>query len=196
MPYAIFLHIIGACVKRQMQISCTLNPPAFQAGRERKTMKSPLSLALAAVLTTMSGVSLWAEDWTTTDGKVYQEVKVVKTEPDAITILYRDGGALVPLAKLPPDLQKRFNYDPAQAKAAAEARAEADAKNAKALQAEKEAAEKQKALALAAEKAKAKAAQANLAPSKTTSPPPSNQFNLNPPPNDPNHRTMDDVLKK
>jgi hypothetical protein len=172
-----------------MQISCTLNPPAFQAGRERKTMKSPLSLALAAVLTTMSGVSLWAEDWTTTDGKVYQEVKVVKTEPDAITILYRDGGALVPLAKLPPDLQKRFNYDPAQAKAAAEARAEADAKNAKALQAEKEAADKQKALALAA--AKAKAAQANPAPSKATSPPPTSPFDLNPDPNDPNHHTTD-----
>jgi hypothetical protein len=60
----------------------------------------------------------------------------VKTEPDAVTILHQDGGALVPLANLPPDLQKHFNYDPDKAKAAAEARVKDNAENAKALQAE------------------------------------------------------------
>jgi hypothetical protein len=91
---------------------------------------------------------LWGEDWTTTEGKVYREVKVLKAEPDAVSILYRDGGALIPLAKLPLDLQKRFHYDPASARIAAEARAQADAQNAAALQAEKKLALKMKAAML------------------------------------------------
>ncbi|HUB68224.1 MAG TPA: hypothetical protein VL981_12130 [Candidatus Methylacidiphilales bacterium] len=79
-----------------------------------------------------------AADWTTTDGKVYQEVMVVKVEDDAVTILYKDGGALIPLVKLPSELQKKFHYDPEKAKIAAEARAKRDAQNAAALQAEKD----------------------------------------------------------
>jgi hypothetical protein len=93
-------------------------------------------LFLAAALLTASAASLRADDWKTTDGKVYQDVKVIESAPDAVTILHKDGGALVLLANLPPDIQKRFNYDPAKAKAAADARAQDDAANAKALQAE------------------------------------------------------------
>jgi len=91
---------------------------------------------LAALALAVSATSLRAEDWKTTDGKVYQDVKVIESEPDAVTILHKDGGALVPLAKLPPDIQKRFNYDPIKGKAAAEARLKDDAENAKALRAE------------------------------------------------------------
>ena len=86
--------------------------------------------------------ALLAEDWKTTDGMVYKDVRVIRVEADAITIIYRDGGALVPLFKLPHDLQDRFDYDPVKAKAAAEARSKADAENAKALQAEIELADK------------------------------------------------------
>jgi hypothetical protein len=77
-----------------------------------------------------------AEDWTTTDGMKYQNVQVIRVEDDAVTIIYKDGGALIYLNKLPPALQERFDYDPIKAKAAAEARAKADAENEKALQAE------------------------------------------------------------
>jgi hypothetical protein len=98
-----------------------------------------LVLALA-----MSPGILLAEDWKTTDGTVYKDVRVVRVEDDAITIIYKDGGALVPLAKLPHDLQDRYDYDPAKAKAAAEARSKADAENAKQLQAEMELSEKMK----------------------------------------------------
>jgi hypothetical protein len=77
-----------------------------------------------------------AEDWKTSDGIVYQDVKVLQVEDDAVTILYKDGGALVPLAKLPAPLQKKFDYDPEKAKLAAQARAKVDAQNAKALQTE------------------------------------------------------------
>lgn len=89
-------------------------------------------------------IPAYAEDWTTTDGTVYQDVKVIRVEDDAITILFKDGGALVPLAKLPPDLQQRFSYDPVKAKAKAAARAKDDAANAKELQAEMDQAQKLK----------------------------------------------------
>jgi len=86
----------------------------------------------------------WAEDWTTTDGTKYQDVRVIRVEDDAITILYKDGGALIPILKLPPKLQQKFDYDPVKAKIAADARSKADAENAKQLQAEIELSNKMK----------------------------------------------------
>jgi hypothetical protein len=103
------------------------------------------------------GARARAEDWRTLDGKSYQGVTVLKTEPDAVTILYKDGGALVPLARLPADLQKRFHYDPLKAQAAADARAKADAENAKALAAETAQGDKMKAARDAKDKAEQKA---------------------------------------
>jgi hypothetical protein len=84
----------------------------------------------------LGGICLRAEDWKTIDGKVYPEVKVIKVEADAVTILYRDGGALIPLIMLPDGLQQRFHYNAAVAKAAAEARDMADFENARALREE------------------------------------------------------------
>lgn len=109
----------------------------------------------------MSLLSLqaFAEDWTTTDGKKYIDVKIVKVEDDAVTIVYKEGGALVPMIKLPPALQKKFSYDPDKAKIAADARAKADAESAKQLQAEIELAEKMKK-----EKAISQASGTNAAP--------------------------------
>jgi hypothetical protein len=78
-----------------------------------------------------------ADDWVTTDGKTYENVSVVKVEDDAVTILHKNGGALVPLDKLPPDLQQKFHYDPLKAKVAAAARAKKEAADAKALADEK-----------------------------------------------------------
>jgi hypothetical protein len=98
---------------------------------------------LLLVLALLSGAA-YAEDWTTTDGMNYKNVRVVRVEDDAITIIYKDGGALVPILKLPPNLQERFSYNPVKAKAAADARAKADAQNAKDLQAEIELAQKMK----------------------------------------------------
>ena len=123
-------------------------------------MKLHLALALLMLLS-CSGL-LHAEDWTTTDGKVYADVKVIKTEPDAVTVLYRDGGALIPLAKLSPALQKRFNYDPALAQKAADARAKATQQSDPALQAEAAQAKKLQDAKSAAYKAQQQAAVAQL----------------------------------
>jgi hypothetical protein len=61
----------------------------------------------------LSTVVAQAVDITTTDGKVYKDATIVKHDAVTATILYSDGGATVPLAKLGPDLQKQLGYDPA-----------------------------------------------------------------------------------
>ncbi len=114
---------------------------SLKVGLKSAMLGSVKSILIATILLVCSS-NLWAEDWTTSDGINYKDVKVVRVEDDAITILYKDGGALVPIFKLSPELQERFDYDPVKAKAAAEARAKADADNAKELQAEIELAEK------------------------------------------------------
>jgi len=104
----------------------------------------PVKSILLIFLLTFCVATAFAEDWTTTDGMKYQNVRVVKVEDDAVTILYKNGGALVPLIKLNSALQERFEYDPVKAKNAADARAKADAESARELQAEMELAAKMK----------------------------------------------------
>ena len=98
-------------------------------------MKLAFTIGLALL-----SLHLRAEDWTTTDGVVHKDVKVIKVEADCVTILDSDGGARIALAKLPPDVQKKLGYNPAAAKAAADKRAADDKANAAALQAEMDAA--------------------------------------------------------
>jgi len=126
--------------------------------------------ALLIALAVFVSLPAWAEDWTTSDGKNYQSVKVVKVEDDAVTVLYKDGGALIPIANLPANLQKRFSYDPVKAKTAADARAAVEAKNAKQLQAEIDQAAKlkqQQAIQNAKQVSDGKAGTSGVPPSKT-----------------------------
>ena len=120
-------------------------------------VSTAISASAALALLAASALLLHAEDWTTTDGKVYKDVKVMKLEPDAVTILYSEGGALVPLATLSPELQEQFHYDPDKAKAAAAARAKDDRNNPAAIEAEKVQAAKLKAAQDAKYKADKKA---------------------------------------
>jgi hypothetical protein len=76
-----------------------------------------MKMALGAALLGLVLLPLRAEDWTTTDGKTYQNVQVLSHNAAYVTILDEDGGGRIPLSSLPPDLQKRFGYDPAQAPA-------------------------------------------------------------------------------
>ena len=99
-------------------------------------MNSNRPALLSALLWSVGFSLAWANDWKTSDGKVYEDVKLIRLDPDTVTILDKEGGARIPLAKLSPDLQKRFGYDPDLAKAAADARAKAAALDAKELQAE------------------------------------------------------------
>jgi hypothetical protein len=66
----------------------------------------------------------WADDWSTNDGRVYKDVKIVKQDAIAVSILDSDGQVEVPLSSLPADLQKRLGYDPEKAAALAKERAD------------------------------------------------------------------------
>jgi hypothetical protein len=78
-----------------------------------------------------------AEDWITTHGKTCKDVTVVKYDAASVTILDADGGASIPLADLPAELQKKFIYN---AKAAVVLKAQQDAQAAAELKAEQAAA--------------------------------------------------------
>lgn len=61
--------------------------------------------------------------WTTSDGNTYRNVVVTGVDADTVTITHSMGVAHLPLAHLPPDIQKKLNYDPV---VAAAAKAESD----------------------------------------------------------------------
>ncbi len=51
----------------------------------------------------------------TIDGTTYEEVRWQRVTPTTVTIFHKTGVATIPLDKLPPELQKRFGYDPDKA---------------------------------------------------------------------------------
>jgi thiol-disulfide isomerase/thioredoxin len=58
-----------------------------------------------------------AEDFKTIDGKEYKNVRVSRVEPDGIVLISKSGISKVYFTELPPDIQKRFHYDAANAAA-------------------------------------------------------------------------------
>ncbi len=46
------------------------------------------------------------------DGTTYEEVRWERVTPTTVTIFHKTGVATIPLEKLPPELQRRFGYDP------------------------------------------------------------------------------------
>lgn len=65
-----------------------------------------------------------ADDWIVA-GKTYHNVVVGTIEADKVHITYDGGMGSLSLSDLTPDLQKKFNYDPAKAKAESDAREKA-----------------------------------------------------------------------
>lgn len=55
--------------------------------------------------------TLHAEDWQTTNGQTYKDIRVLSHDTVFVTIMYADGGARIPLRTLPQGLQQRFGYD-------------------------------------------------------------------------------------
>jgi len=82
-----------------------------------------MRIALALILAGLSCTATRAEDWTV-NGKDYHNVIVGQIDADRVHISYDGGIGTVALSDLPPDLQKRFNYNPAGAKAGADTTAE------------------------------------------------------------------------
>ncbi|PYJ44811.1 MAG: hypothetical protein DME85_14360 [Verrucomicrobia bacterium] len=75
--------------------------------------KTPLSI-LAVLCASLA----MADDFKTTDGKEYKNVKVSRVEPDGIVVITKSGISKLYFTELPKDVQERFNYDPEKAAAA------------------------------------------------------------------------------
>jgi hypothetical protein len=58
-----------------------------------------------------------ANNWTTTSGTTYHDIKVIKIEADYVTVQDADGGAMIEIAKLPPDIQKTLTQEQQQTSA-------------------------------------------------------------------------------
>ena len=69
--------------------------------------------------------------WVGLDGKLYDNVKVLRVQEDAVTVSDDEGDGLVKISNLPPNLQKLFNYNPEYAAQVADARRVVEAVNAK-----------------------------------------------------------------
>lgn len=77
--------------------------------------------SLICAVFALAALNVSALDITTADGTVYQDVDVTNVMPDAIGIAYikKDGTYVLQdleLSTLTPDLQKKFNYSPENAK--------------------------------------------------------------------------------
>lgn len=73
------------------------------------------------------------------DGSDYTGAEVISVEPDGLVISHSVGVARIRYEKLPPDLQKAFNFDPVQAQAHRSKKAEAAQAARQAAQASKDA---------------------------------------------------------
>lgn len=95
-------------------------------------------LAPCAALFVAAWLTLHAENWTTTNGKVYRNVTVLSHTNVSVTILHADGGATINLLLLPPEIQQRFGIDRAAALAAKQQDDAEAAREAAAIQAQKD----------------------------------------------------------
>jgi hypothetical protein len=77
---------------------------------------SGMRLLCAVILAGLCCLTAKAEDWTV-NGKTYHNVTVGQVEADRVHITFDGGIGSLMLVDLTPELQKRFNYDPAKAKA-------------------------------------------------------------------------------
>jgi hypothetical protein len=77
-------------------------------------MSSPTFVILIVCFTSIA----LADDFKTTDGKEYKNVKISRVESDGIVLITKWGISKVYFAELPKDVQERFHYDPEKAAAA------------------------------------------------------------------------------
>ena len=72
---------------------------------------------LFVVLLAIATGNVVADDFKTTDGKEYKNVKVKRVEPDGIVLISKSGISKIYFTELPKEVQQRFNYDAEKAAA-------------------------------------------------------------------------------
>jgi hypothetical protein len=74
-----------------------------------------------AILAALSASLALADDFKTVNGKEYKDATVTHVEPDGIVVKTKSGISKIYFQELPKEVQQRFNYNPQQAAAFAEA---------------------------------------------------------------------------
>lgn len=74
-------------------------------------------MTIAILATLCAALFALADDFKTINGKEYKDATVTRVEPDGILVKTKTGIAKLYFAELPPEVQRRFNYDPQQAAA-------------------------------------------------------------------------------
>jgi len=75
-----------------------------------------VSANLATNVTAVDVSTNTAADGITIDGITYEEFRWGRVTPATVTIFHKTGVASIPLGRLPPELQRKFGYDPAKAR--------------------------------------------------------------------------------
>ena len=79
---------------------------------------------LSALIILLSSTAICPAEDLTVDGVTYKDFRWGTVTPYEVGVIYSGGITSVPLEKLPPELQKRFGYDPQRAAAYRQAGAE------------------------------------------------------------------------
>src|SRR6266446_4613564 len=82
----------------------------------KTSIQSHFRLILFVVVAASVSITL-ADDFKTIEGKEYKDASVTRVEPDGIVVKTKSGISKLYFVELPPDVQRRFNYDQQQARA-------------------------------------------------------------------------------
>jgi hypothetical protein len=82
----------------------------------KTSIQSHFRLILFVVVAASVSLGL-ADDFKTIEGKEYKDAIVSRVEPDGIVVKTKSGISKLYFVELPPDVQRRFNYDQQQARA-------------------------------------------------------------------------------
>jgi hypothetical protein len=81
-----------------------------------KAFRLAVLLVVSAVVASFAGETNTLPTTITVDGITYSNVIWRTVTPATVSIFHQTGVASIPLEKLPPELQKRFGYDPQKAR--------------------------------------------------------------------------------
>ncbi|MCX6981283.1 MAG: hypothetical protein NTV08_11100 [Verrucomicrobia bacterium] len=73
-----------------------------------------MKTAFVCVMMVSACVAIFAEDFTTTDGKKLEGVTVTRVETDGIRVMTDSGIQKIPFSKLPVEVQKKYGFDSAK----------------------------------------------------------------------------------
>ena len=76
-----------------------------------------MKILILMIAVGITSLNIQAEDWATSDGRIYKDVKIGSHDAANVTILDSDGGTTIPIVNLPTDIQKKLDYDPVKAAA-------------------------------------------------------------------------------